>query len=57
LAEIGLGILRLSPNDFWNMSVYEFYSALEGFKEFNTDQSKKPLTKNRLKDLMERYPD
>ena len=55
--EIGLGILRLEPQTFWNMSIYEFYSALEGFKEFNTDQSKKPLTQNQLRDLMERYPD
>ena len=49
--------MRLSPNDFWNMSIYEFYSALEGFKEFNTDQSKKPLSNDELQNLMERYPD
>ena len=55
--EIGLGIIGLPPETFWNMSIYEFYSALEGFKEFNTDQSKKPLTKAQLEDLMERYPD
>lgn len=55
--EIGLGIVGLSPEDFWNMSIIEFYSALEGFKEFNTDQSKKPLTKDELQDMMERYPD
>ena len=53
--EIGLGIIGLTPETFWNMSIYEFYSALEGFKEFNTDQSKKPLTKAQLEDLMERY--
>ncbi len=55
--EIGLGIVGLSPEDFWNMSIIEFYSALEGFKEFNTDQSKKPLSKGELQDMMERYPD
>jgi uncharacterized phage protein (TIGR02216 family) len=55
--EIGLGIVGLSPEDFWNMSIIEFYSALEGFKEFNTDQSKNPLTKGELQDMMERYPD
>ena len=55
--EIGFGILCLSPNDFWNMSLYEFYSALDGFKEYNTDQSKTPLTEGELKDMMERYPD
>ena len=55
--EIGLGIIRISPNDFWNMSIYEFYSAVEGFKEFNTDQSKKPMNKAKLDDLLERFPD
>ena len=35
----------------------ELFSAIEGFKEFNTDQSKKPLSKDELMDLMERYPD
>ena len=54
---IGLGILRLSPESFWNMSLIEFFSAVDGFKEFNTDQSKKPLNKGELYDMMERYPD
>ena len=57
LMEIGLGILGLSPESFWNMSMIELFSAIEGFKEFNTDQSKKPLSKAYLEDLMERYPD
>ena len=55
--EIGLGILRLEPQTFWNMSIYEFYSALEGFKEFNTDQSKRPMTRKEFQNLKERYPD
>ena len=47
--EIGLGVVGLSPKDFWEMSFKEFYSAVEGFKT--------PLSKNQLEDLMERYPD
>lgn len=39
------------------MSMIELFSAIEGFKEFNTDQSKKPLSKADLEDLMERFPD
>ena len=39
--EIAFGIVGLSPKDFWNMSMIEFFSAVEGFKEFNTDQTKK----------------
>ena len=48
---------RTRPESFWNMSMIELFSAIEGFKEFNTDQSKKPLSKDELMDLMERYPD
>lgn len=55
--EIAFGIVGLSPKDFWNMSMIEFFSAVEGFKEFNTDQTKKPLSEGELKDIMERYPD
>ena len=42
--EIAFGIVGLSPKDFWNMSMIEFFSAVEGFKEFNTEQSKLPLS-------------
>ena len=49
--------MMLSPNEFWNMSYYEFYQACEGFAEFNSGGKSKPLTRDELTDLMEQYPD
>lgn len=49
--------MGLSPTDFWNMSYYEFYQACEGFAEFHQGSKPKPLLKEELTDLMEKYPD
>jgi uncharacterized phage protein (TIGR02216 family) len=55
--EIGLGVMRMRQSDFWDSSPQEFYAALRGFQEFNGANENKPLTKDELNDLMERYPD
>ena len=55
--EIGLGILGLSPESFWNMSMIEFQTALDGFSDFHSGGKPPPLSKGELDDLMERYPD
>ena len=55
--EICLGMIGMSPNDFWNCSLQEIYSAMDGFMEFNGGQREQGLTKNELSDLMELYPD
>ena len=55
--EIGLGIMRISPSEFWNLSFVEFYSAVKGFKEFNCTQQSNPLTRSELEELMDMYPD
>ncbi len=55
--EIGLGKMQMRPNDFWNMSMIEFYSALNGFADFHSGGKPSPLNKDELQDLMERYPD
>ena len=47
----------MRPDDFWNMSLVEFYAALEGFAEFNSGGEPPPLHRNELEDLMERYQD
>ncbi len=47
----------MTPYEFWNMTMFEFVSACEGFSKFNGGQSNTPMTKNELDDLMERYPD
>lgn len=56
--EIGLGKMGISPRDFWGMSLFELYAAINGFAEFHSGGSKPaPLTRDELEDLMERYPD
>jgi uncharacterized phage protein (TIGR02216 family) len=55
--EIGLGILALPPDAFWDMSLTEFYAACDGLQEFHSGGKPKPMTRPELEDLMERYPD
>ena len=50
-------MIRMSPNDFWNLSPREMYSAISGFLEFNTTPQDEPLNRNELENLMELYPD
>lgn len=50
--------MQIRPDDFWNMSMPEFYMALQGFKNFHAAQEKdEPMSKDRLDELMELYPD
>ena len=55
--KVGLGKMGMRPDDFWNLSLNEFYSATEGFSEFHSGGKPPPLSRYELDDLMERYPD
>tara|TARA_R100001460_G_scaffold26423_1_gene53423 strand:- start:2490 stop:2660 length:171 start_codon:yes stop_codon:yes gene_type:complete len=55
--EICLGMMFMSPRDFWNLAPRELYAAVEGFTEFHTSQTEKPMSRDELDDLMELYPD
>lgn len=55
--EVGLGILHIQPDQFWNMSVNELFAALDGWAEANGAERNRPLTRSELNSLMERYPD
>lgn len=55
--KIGLGKMQMRPDDFWNMSLVEFYGALDGFAEFHSGGRPPPLSKGELDSLMERFPD
>ena len=55
--QICIGMIGISPVDFWEMSVIEINMAIEGFKEFNTSEESRPMNRNELKDLMELHPD
>ena len=49
LMQLGLGVLRLSPKEFWNATPREIAAA---FPARNL-----PLPRGRFEDLMKRYPD
>lgn len=49
LMKLGLGHLRLSPNEFWRSTLREISSA--------TGVSPRPLLRQTLNELMEQYPD
>ena len=56
--EIALGKMGISPRDFWDMSLFELYAAINGFAEFHGGGNQNsPMTRAELEDLMERYPD
>jgi len=48
----GLGVLRLSPEQFWRMTPRELAYAIEA-----TSNRTQPLDRKSLTDLMKRYPD
>ena len=54
--ETAFGKMQIRPDDFWNMSLPEFFAAINGFSEFHSS-GQPPLRKNDLVDLMEMYPD
>ena len=48
----GLGVLRLSPEQFWRMTPRELAYAIEAVSGRRTS-----LDRGRLAELMKRYPD
>lgn len=55
--KLALGKMGMRPDDFWNMSLIEFYAAMDGFAEFHSGGKPPPLRRDELEDLMELYPD
>ena len=50
-------MIGIQPREFWDMSPLEVYSAIAGFKEFHVSEQDAPMSQDRLKELMELYPD
>ena len=46
----------MSLTEFWASSIFEINLAVDGFMEFNGGK-KEPMNRERLEELMERYPD
>ena len=55
--KICLGVIKISKDDFWDLSFEELFLLIEGFKSFHTDQKNTPLSRNEFDELRELYPD
>lgn len=55
--QICLGMIGMSPSEFWGCSVIEIHLAIEGFMEVNTTEEQEPLSSDELAELMELHPD
>ena len=55
--EIGLGVLRFSPKEFWELSIVEFLSALNGYQLTQGNKKAEPTQRQELEELMRRFPD
>jgi len=56
--ELGLGVLALRPNDFWNLSLIEWRALEAGWRErHGIPTSASALPRAAFDDLMRRYPD
>ena len=51
---IGLGVLRLSPRDFWSMTLLELAAASRGARGGGIEEA---LARDTLAELMLSYPD
>ena len=58
--KIAVGMMGMKPKTFFNLSPVELYLAIDGFKSFNSADEQKtegPMTSDRMRELMELYPD
>jgi uncharacterized phage protein (TIGR02216 family) len=58
---IGLGHLRMRPDDFWRMTVPEFFAAVDGYLEAKGvrkgGDAQAPLTSAEVETLFEQLKD
>ena len=50
---VGLGVLRLSPDDFWAMTPREFAAAASGLSTLRLQ----PPTRPQIENMMKSFPD
>ena len=56
--EIGLGVLSMSPEEFWSLTMSEFNAKLSGFKEFHgIKEQEQPIEVEDIEAMMAEYPD
>jgi len=54
---IGLGHLGYSSEEFWNLSLSEFFCAIDGYLEskgVSKDQQVRPMTRDEMKKMFDR---
>lgn len=54
--KVGFGHLRYSSRDFWEFSLREWQACLRGYQQKEYGNVVKPITRDRLNELMEKYP-
>lgn len=62
LMEIGMGVLRIPPDQFWQMTMPEFKAAFDGYLiSLGTNKGELsamlPLSKEELVALQQKFPD
>ena len=57
LAEVGLGVLRLTPSPFWDLSPREYMRAINGYLLTKGGKRNTPMLKDEMEELMRRFPD
>jgi len=51
-------MMGIPPSEFWDMGMPELMIAIDGFAEFNGgSDGDDRITKDEVRDMMERYPD
>lgn len=57
--QLGLGVLRIAPRDFWTQSMREWVMTMEGHRiaQGSPEAPLPPMKKDELESLMTRYPD
>jgi|LGOV01.1.fsa_nt_gb uncharacterized phage protein (TIGR02216 family) len=55
--KIAFGHLRYDPDVFWEFSLREWQACYKGYVEKEYGVKQKPMNQDRLKEMMERYPD
>lgn len=55
--KIAFGHMGYSPDQFWSFTLREWQACVKGHNEKQGIQYDDPMRRNRLKALMEKYPD
>ena len=53
--QLGIGVLEIPPEDFWNYTFHEFFAKFEAKERMaKANQPEEPMTHQGMRDLMKR---